>query len=37
MLEVDASNLPSGPYLYRFIVRTAAETTARVGQMTLLK
>ncbi|MFQ5569992.1 MAG: Ig-like domain-containing protein [Rhodothermales bacterium] len=36
-LEVDASRLASGTYLYRLIIRTATDTMAKNGRMMLIK
>lgn len=36
-VEVEASNLASGTYLYRLITRTATETRVKTGRMMLIK
>ncbi|MFB3131286.1 MAG: DUF4397 domain-containing protein, partial [Rhodothermales bacterium] len=36
-LEVEASNLASGAYLYRLIAKTATETLVKTGRMMLIK
>ena len=36
-VEVNASNLASGAYLYRLIARTATETMVKTGRMMLIK
>lgn len=36
-LDVNASSLASGTYLYRLLARTATETMVRTGRMTLVK
>ena len=36
-VEVNASNLASGAYLYRLIATTATETLVKTGRMMLIK
>ena len=36
-LEINASNLASGTYLYRVLVRSVFKTVVRTGHMTLVK
>ena len=36
-LQVDATSLASGTYLYRVIARTATDTMVKTGRMTLIK
>ena len=36
-VEVDASNLASGAYLYRLVAKTATETMVKTGRMMLIK
>ena len=36
-IEVNASNLASGAYLYRLIAKTATDTMVKTGRMMLIK